>query len=34
MGGINVGRQYLDRLSADRAGTYGAPYQRAFSRAH
>jgi hypothetical protein len=32
MGEINVGRQHLDRLLADSAGTYGAPYQRAFGQ--
>ncbi|MDQ0938398.1 hypothetical protein QFZ67_000103 [Streptomyces sp. V1I1] len=31
MGEINVGRQHLNRLLADSAGTYGAPYQRAFA---
>lgn len=31
MGEISVGRQHLDRLLADSAGTHGAPYQRAFA---
>ncbi|MEW2087470.1 hypothetical protein [Streptomyces sp. NPDC005283] len=31
MGEISVGRQHLDRLLADSAGTYRAPYQRAFA---
>ncbi|WP_407841391.1 hypothetical protein ACE1OC_41205 [Streptomyces sp. DSM 116496] len=31
MGEISVERQHLDRLLADSANTYGAPYQRAFS---
>ncbi|MBT2439934.1 hypothetical protein J7E93_07325 [Streptomyces sp. ISL-36] len=31
MGEISVGRQHLDRLLADSASTYGAPYQRAFT---
>ncbi|MEU9014732.1 hypothetical protein AB0D12_34310 [Streptomyces sp. NPDC048479] len=31
MGEISVGRQHLDRLMADAAGTYGAPYQRSFA---
>ncbi|UQX04758.1 hypothetical protein [Streptomyces sp. RerS4] len=30
MGEISVDRQHLDRLLADSASTYGAPYQRAF----
>ncbi|MGW2562082.1 hypothetical protein ACWCXB_23070 [Streptomyces sp. NPDC001514] len=35
MGEISVGRQHLDRLLADSAGTsdaYGVPYQQAFAR--
>ncbi len=31
MGEIRVDKQHLDRLLADSAGTYGAPYQRAFA---
>ncbi|MEU2391842.1 hypothetical protein [Streptomyces sp. NPDC007369] len=31
MGEISVDRQHLDRLLADSASTYGAPYQRAFA---
>lgn len=31
MGEISVGSRHLDRLLADSAGTYGAPYQRAFA---
>ncbi|MFI9588160.1 hypothetical protein ACIHCQ_41715 [Streptomyces sp. NPDC052236] len=31
MSEIIVSRQYLDRLLADSASTYGAPYQRAFT---
>ncbi|MEU9253708.1 hypothetical protein AB0D66_17860 [Streptomyces sp. NPDC048270] len=31
MGEISVNRERLDRLLADSAGTYGAPYQRAFA---
>ncbi|WP_329201822.1 MULTISPECIES: hypothetical protein [unclassified Streptomyces] len=31
MGEISVGRQHLDRLLADSASTYEAPYQRAFA---
>ncbi|MFF8610965.1 hypothetical protein ACF06X_34225 [Streptomyces sp. NPDC015346] len=31
MGEISVERQHLDRLLADSASTYGAPYQRAFA---
>ncbi|MFJ9550534.1 hypothetical protein [Streptomyces erythrochromogenes] len=30
MGRISVERQHLDRLLADSASTYGAPYQQAF----
>ncbi|MGW7458432.1 hypothetical protein [Streptomyces sp. NPDC054797] len=32
MGEISVDRQHLDRLRADSASTYGAPYQRAFAQ--
>lgn len=32
MGEISGGRQHLDRLPADSAGTYGVPYQRAFAQ--
>lgn len=31
MGEISVDRQHLDRLLADSASAYGAPYQRAFA---
>ncbi|MFD3539661.1 hypothetical protein ACFWUQ_09185 [Streptomyces sp. NPDC058662] len=31
MGEISIERQHLDRLLADSASTYGAPYQRAFA---
>ncbi|MEU9033323.1 hypothetical protein AB0D45_00125 [Streptomyces sp. NPDC048352] len=31
MGEISIERQQLDRLLADSASTYGAPYQRAFA---
>ncbi|MFE2528037.1 hypothetical protein ACFXEL_27820 [Streptomyces sp. NPDC059382] len=31
MGDISVNRNHLDRLLADSAGTYGAPYQQAFA---
>ncbi|MGA5553035.1 hypothetical protein [Streptomyces lavendulocolor] len=31
MGDIRVDRRHLDRLLADSAGTYGAPYQRVFA---
>ncbi|MER7109453.1 hypothetical protein [Streptomyces sp. NPDC000229] len=31
MGEISVDRQHLNRLLADSASTYGAPYQRAFA---
>lgn len=31
MGEISVDRQHLDRLLADSASTYGAPYRRAFA---
>lgn len=31
MGEISVDRQHLDRLLADSANTYDAPYQRAFA---
>ncbi|WP_336317739.1 hypothetical protein [Streptomyces lavendofoliae] len=31
MGDIRVDRRHLDRLLADSAGTYGAPYQRTFT---
>ncbi|MFE5522810.1 hypothetical protein ACFQ9Q_34615 [Streptomyces virginiae] len=29
---ISIERQHLDHLLADRASTYGAPYQRAFAQ--
>ncbi|WP_374776987.1 hypothetical protein [Streptomyces sp. NBC_01310] len=31
MGEISIGRQHLDRLLTDSAGTYGTPYQRSFA---
>ncbi|WP_030388009.1 hypothetical protein [Streptomyces sp. NRRL S-241] len=31
MGEISIERQHLDRLLADSASTYGAPYQQAFA---
>ncbi|GLV87868.1 hypothetical protein Slala03_75570 [Streptomyces lavendulae subsp. lavendulae] len=32
MGETSVDRQHLDRLLADSASTYGAPYQQAFAQ--
>ncbi|MFD3542526.1 hypothetical protein ACFWUQ_23960 [Streptomyces sp. NPDC058662] len=32
MGEISIERKHLDRLLADSASTYGAPYQRAFAQ--